>query len=188
MQNCGNNAMKEQTSRWGDWLREHGPRLLLFARQQTRRQEDGEDILQEALVKLARKVDEGSFVGGQEAWMPFLYTQVRREAIDLGRRNDRRRKREETVVEDERRQGKGEDAWFESAGCDGERRALLEVALKELPRKFSEVIVMKVWGGRTFADIGDILDISMNTAASRYRYGVEALRKRLTGARIRGDL
>ena len=180
--------MKQTTSRWRDWLAEHGPKLLLFARQQTRRPEDAEDILQEALVKLARKVDEGSFVGGQEAWMPFLYTQLRREAIDLGRRNDRRKKREETVVEDERRQSGGEEVWFESAGCDEERKELLEVAIKELPKKFSEVIVMKVWGGRTFAEIGDILDISMNTAASRYRYGIEALRKRLTGARIRGDL
>ena len=188
MQNHGNNAMKERISCWSDWLREYGPRLLLFARQQARRAEDAEDILQEALLKLARKVDEGSFVGGQEAWMPFLYTQLQREAIDLGRRNDRRRKREESVFEDELRQGGGEDAWFESAGCEEERRALLETSLKDLPKKFSEVIVMKVWGRRTFAEIGEILDISMNTAASRYRYGIEAMRKRLTGARIRGDL
>lgn len=181
-------AMNQSTPRWRDWLAEHGPKLLLFARQQTRRQEDAEDILQEALVKLARKVDEGSFVGGQESWLPFLYTQIRREAIDLGRRNDRRRRREESVVEDEGRQQGGEDDWFESAGYDEERRAMLEAALKELPRKFAEVIVMKVWGGRTFAEIGEILDISMNTAASRYRYGIEALRKRLTGARLRGDL
>ncbi|MEC9056753.1 MAG: sigma-70 family RNA polymerase sigma factor, partial [Verrucomicrobiota bacterium] len=147
-----------------------------------------EDILQEALVKLARKVDEGVFVGGQEAWMPFLYTQIRREAIDLGRRNDRRKKREDTAVEDEERLSSGEDGWFESAGCDEERRVILEAALKELPGKFSEVILMKIWGERTFAEIGDILEISLNTAASRYRYGIEALRKQLSGARIRGDL
>jgi len=91
-------------------------------------------------------------------------------------------------VEDEQCQSGGEDAWFESAGYDEERRSLLEAALKELPGKFSDVIVMKIWGGRTFAQIGDILEISMNTAASRYRYGIEALRKRLSGARIRGDL
>ena len=120
--------------------------------------------------------------------MPFLYTQIRREAIDLGRRNDRRKKREDTAVEDEERLSSGEDSWFESAGCDEERRAILEAALKELPGKFSEVIVMKIWGGRTFAEIGDILEISLNTAASRYRYGIEALRKQLSGARIRGDL
>ena len=188
MRNSGTYAMKEKTSRWREWLSENGSKLLLFARQQTRRQEDAEDILQEALVKLARKVDEATFVGGQEAWMPFLYTQIRREAIDLGRRNDRRKKREDTVVEDEQCQSGGEDAWFESAGYDEERRSLLEAALKELPGKFSDVIVMKIWGGRTFAQIGDILEISMNTAASRYRYGIEALRKRLSGARIRGDL
>lgn len=188
MRQLGTQAMNQPSSRWRDWLTEHGPKLLLFARQQTRRPEDAEDILQEALVKLARKVDENTFVGGQEAWMPFLYTQVRREAIDLGRRNDRRRKREETVVEDEKRQTGGSDGWFEGAGYGEERRAMLEAALRELPKKFSEVIVMKIWGGRTFADIGEILGISMNTAASRYRYGVEALRKRLAGARLRGDL
>ena len=65
---------------------------------------------------------------------------------------------------------------------------MLESSLRDLPSKFSEVIVMKIWGGRTFAEIGETLGISMNTAASRYRYGIEALRKRLTGARIRGDL
>ena len=41
MQNHGNNAMKERISCWSDWLREYGPRLLLFARQQARRAEDG---------------------------------------------------------------------------------------------------------------------------------------------------
>ena len=80
-------AMPDTTSRWRDWLEEHGNKLLLFARQQTRRAQDAEDVLQEALIKLARKVEEGSFVGGQEAWLPFLYTQIRRESIDLGRRN-----------------------------------------------------------------------------------------------------
>lgn len=160
----------------------------MFARQQTRRPEDAEDVLQEALVKLAKKVDTGVFVGGQEAWLPFLYTQIRREAIDLGRRNDRRKKREETVVEDERCGEVREDAWFQSAGCGDERGVMVEDALKELPDKFSEVISMKIWGERTFADIAEVLGISINTAASRYRYGIEALKKKLTGARLRGDL
>ena len=180
--------MKEESSPWRGWLREHGPRLLLFARQQTRWPEDAEDILQDALVKLVRKVEAGSFVGGQRAWMPFLYTQIRREAIDLGRRNDRRKKREETVVEEEKLQTTSNDAWFECSAYVDERRVLLERALKGLPEKFSEVIVMKIWGGRTFAEIGDILEISMNTEASRYRYGIEAVRKQLSGARLRGDL
>ena len=174
---------------WQGWLRVYGPRLLLFARQQTRNGEDAEDALQDALVKLAKKVDEGVFVGGQEAWMPFLYTQIRREAIDRGRKDGRRRKREEHVVDDAKRLATVESGnWFLDSNADGEQAELVEKALKELPPKFSEVIVMKIWGDRTFDDIGKSLDISLHTAASRYRYGLEALRKKLAAARIRGDI
>ena len=174
---------------WQGWLRVNGPRLLLFSRQQTRGSHDAEDVLQDALVKLAKKVAEGTFVGGQDAWMPFLYTQVRREAIDRGRKDDRRRKREEHVVEDFKGLNTIESgSWFMESDAGSEQGELLEAALKELPEKFSEVLVMKIWGGRTFDDIGKALGISLHTAASRYRYGLEALRKKLAAARIRGDI
>ena len=78
--------------------------------------------------------------------------------------------------------------WFESESSDDETRQLLEAGLKELPPKFAEVVVMKVWGERTFAEIGEALEISPNTAASRYRYGLEALKKKLSSARRKGDL
>jgi len=161
----------------------------LFARQQTRSLADAEDVLQNALVKLARKVEEGTFVGDQQAWLAFIYTQIRREAIDLGRKDDRRRKREEHVVEDKKTLGSDiELPHFEHDENTGETRRILEDGLKSLPKKFSEVIYMKLWGEKTFADIGEALDISLNTAASRYRYGIEALRKQLATARLNGDL
>lgn len=174
---------------WKEWLRVNGPRLLLFARQQTRGNHDAEDALQEALVKLAKKVDEKTFVGGQASWMPFLYTQIRREAIDKGRKDDRRRKREEHVVDDALGLNPVQNGdWFMASEAGGEQGELLEEALKDLPEKFAEVVVMKIWGGRTFDDIGKTLGISLHTAASRYRYGLEALRKKLATARIRGDI
>ncbi len=79
-------------------------------------------------------------------------------------------------------------AWFDREEADSEQGELLESALKELPEKFSEVLVMKIWGEQTFDKIGEALGISLNTAASRYRYGLEALRKKLAAARIRGDI
>lgn len=174
---------------WREWLSVHGPKLLLFARQQTRSQQDAEDILQDALVKLVDKIEANEFSGGQEAWMPYLYTALRRLAIDLGRKDDRRRRREDQVVGDSIVQLQDEfHPWFDGDGSDDETRKLLESGLKDLPKKFAEVIVMKVWGERTFAEIGEALDISPNTAASRYRYGLEALKKKLSGARRKGDL
>lgn len=176
-------------SAWREWLDEHAPRLLLFARQQTRSQEDAQDILQDALVKLVKKLQDGTFSGGQEAWMPYLYTALRRLAIDVGRRDDRRRRREDLVSTDSVfQQGEVEHPWFESDSSDDEVRVQIEAGLKELPPKFAEVIVMKIWGERTFAQIGEALEISPNTAASRYRYGLEALKKKLGSARRKGDL
>ncbi|MGB6223344.1 MAG: RNA polymerase sigma factor [Haloferula sp.] len=182
-------SLSPSASAWRAWIQEMGPRLLLFARQQTRSSEDAEDILQDALVKLVGKLESGEFSGGQEAWMPYLYTTLRRLAIDLGRKDDRRRRREDVVtIDDERAAMEGFHPWFDGDSSDGETRDLIEAGLKELPEKFSEVIVMKIWGERTFAQIGEALEISPNTAASRYRYGLEALQKKLGSARRKGDL
>ncbi|NQX02891.1 sigma-70 family RNA polymerase sigma factor [bacterium] len=176
-------------SEWREWLEVHGPKLLLFARQQTRSLEDAKDIFQDALVKLVEKVRTGEFVGGQESWPPYLYTAIRRLAIDLSRRDDRRKRREDNVTADaETEQYEAFHPWFESETSDDETRAQLEQSLKTLPEKFAEVITLKIWGERTFAEIGETLGISQNTAASRYRYGLEALKRSLGGARRRGDL
>jgi RNA polymerase sigma-70 factor (ECF subfamily) len=177
------------TSEWREWLEEFGPKLLLFARQQTRSHEDAKDVLQDALVKLIEKIRNDEFLGGQEAWPPYLYTTIRRLSIDLSRREDRRKRREDYVSTDEEAQQDDIfQTWFESETSEDETRAQLEAGLKELPTKFSEVIVLKIWGERTFAEIGETLGISQNTAASRYRYGLEALKRNLGNARLRGDI
>ena len=141
----------KSSSQFRPWLEKHGSKFLLFARQQTRSIADAEDVLQDALVKLTRKVEEGSFVGGQDAWIAFIYTQIRWEAIDLGRKDDRRRKREENVIKDDRSLGRDiEMPLFEGGASQEETRQILAVGMKTLPTKFSEVISMKLWGERTF--------------------------------------
>ncbi|MDD5455084.1 MAG: sigma-70 family RNA polymerase sigma factor [Candidatus Ratteibacteria bacterium] len=52
-------------------------------------------------------------------------------------------------------------------------------ALSSLPVGQKEVISMKIFQDMTFEEIGKILNISVNTAASRYRYGIEKLRIKL---------
>ena len=75
--------------------------------------------------------------------------------------------------------------WFEkSPEQTGEERALQEAtvrALAELPLEQREVIVLKIWHGRTFDEIGGLLEISPNTAAGRYRYGLQKLKSKLNG-------
>lgn len=53
----------------------------------------------------------------------------------------------------------------------------LAAALAALPPEQREIVVMKIDGGLTFAQIAQVLGISSNTGASRYRYAIEKLRK-----------
>jgi RNA polymerase sigma-70 factor (ECF subfamily) len=69
--------------------------------------------------------------------------------------------------------------WFEKLPEESpEERAAME-ALTELPVDQREVIVLKVWHGCTFEEIGGLLEISPNTAAGRYRYGLQKLKLKL---------
>ena len=58
-------------------------------------------------------------------------------------------------------------------------RLAVESALRELPDEQREIIVLRVWGQMTFEEVAAALDISPNTAASRYRYGLAKLKERL---------
>jgi RNA polymerase sigma-70 factor (ECF subfamily) len=56
----------------------------------------------------------------------------------------------------------------------------LEQALRHLPPDQREVIALKIDGELTFAQIAQVLGVSPNTAASRYRYALEKLRRMMT--------
>ena len=60
-----------------------------------------------------------------------------------------------------------------------QEQALIARLLAALPDDQSEVIRLHLHGECTFADIAEILEIPLPTAKSRYRYGIEHLRKEL---------
>lgn len=159
------------TASWKEWFETYGPKLLLCARQWTRSLADAEDVVQEAFVRYWRHQRE--LPGDPQA---LLITSVRRAALDLARREGRRLAREEKADGGlEEREG-----IFEPLPGDGdERRAEIEVALQRLPIEQREVLALKIWQELTFEQIGETLGISPNTAASRYRYALGALRKEL---------
>ncbi len=161
---------------WETWFHQNGNKLLLFARQMTRSAADAEDVLQNAIVRCwnARKNRNGG-VDPENAPDPAeIYTMIRRAAIDLGRRETRRARREEKVIDFE--EAKGID-WFQCPFEARERNGEITSALRKLPEAQREVLTLKIWGQLTFQEIGESLGISENTAASRYRYALEALRR-----------
>jgi len=151
---------------WKSCFSEVAPGLLLFARQWVQSAADAEDVVQEAFVKFWRrnhKIENRA----------LLYAAVRSIALDFIRRDSRRARREATAVRDTDDFSEPQFA-FE----DDTQRALAE-AIDFLPSEQREVLVMKIWNELTFAEIAGALGISQNTAASRYRYALAALRNTL---------
>lgn len=160
--------MDERTaqSEWRRWLDDHAPRFLLFARQKARSEADAQDLVQEAVLETAH-------IGGehQPPPLPLVYATIHRRAIDLARSQDRRVAREQAAS------GLDTEVWFDTAVEDRERAGMVQDALNRLPEMYREVVTLKIWGELTFTQISEALGIPANTAASRYRYGLEELRK-----------
>jgi RNA polymerase sigma-70 factor (ECF subfamily) len=153
----------EKAERWRLWLQRHGAALVLFARQWSETPADAEDAVQDGFLRFwktrARARDE----------IAYLYACVRSAAMDLGRSSRRRDAREREASQS------SDLSAFEIPAERAERQAMIEGALNQLPGDQREVVVMKVWGGLTFAQIGEAVGVSLNTAASRYRYALARL-------------
>jgi RNA polymerase sigma-70 factor (ECF subfamily) len=155
---------------WRKWVEQYTPKFLLFARQKARTEADAQDLVQEAVLEAAQ----GQPNGGPPP-APLVFATIHRRAIDLARGNERRLNREHVAAES------AGMSWFDNTVEDREMKQLVEGALKRLPEFYREVVMLKIWGNLTFAEVACVLGIPANTAASRYRYGLTEMRKLMKG-------
>ena len=150
---------------------EHGQALFAFLLNLTRNEADTRDLLQEVFIKLAK--NPAALAEAREP-RAFLLRSAHNLAVDLmRRRGTRQRNYEQLAAESE-----GLFAASKNPDEDAFRRALAQ-ALGELPADQRAVVHLKLWEGLTFEQIAVALDVPPNTAASRYRYGIDKLRERL---------
>ena len=117
---------------WRAWFAENGARLRLIARQWTRSEADADDVLQEAFVRFWKH--QRHLPGNPNA---LVVTSIRRSALDLVRRSDRRALREKAVGDD-----MDTVSWFEPEADP--RLAALAESLKLLPAEQREVVVSEL--------------------------------------------
>jgi len=144
--------------------------LILYGRALGLSHAEAEDVLQETFVALMRLTRVPEKPGH------YCVRSFRNRALNHRRSLWRRIARE---FESHR--------WFERSATEspGERAAMR--CLADLPVLQREVIVLKIWHRHTFEEIGELLEISPNTAAGRYRYGLEKLRACLKGENYERD-
>jgi RNA polymerase sigma-70 factor (ECF subfamily) len=149
---------------------EHAGPLFAFLLNFTRDDADTRDLLQDLFIRLAR---EPGLLAGVRVERAFLLRLAHNAAVDLMRRRTTRDRTKEGFA--------AEATPFALADDPDEQffRQELAVALGELPEDQRAVVHLKLWEGMTFEDIAAVLNISPNTAGSRYRYGLDKLRGRL---------
>ena len=129
---------------------------------------EAEDIIQDLFVRLAHKRRNLLNAGNLKAYIFAMARNLARDAIGLRPRN--------MISIDEYPQVLEYEATAPDPVCnDG---SLLK-ALLALPIAQREIITMKCLGAMSFDAIARCLGISINTAASRYRYALNKLRHRM---------
>jgi len=146
------------------------PHLYGLALWRTGSAEDASDVVQDVFVRVAEQGSKLASVRNPRAW---LLTVTRRMAVDCTRRRSRRA----TEPLDE---------YLFLTAADGHSERMLDAAqasvlLSALPETSREVLYLKHFMGCTFAEIGEIVGVPKFTAASRYRNGIEKLRKLMEG-------
>ena len=135
----------------------HRQELYTYALALTRRRQAAEDVVHTVFCKLLARGRPPRDMG------PYLFRSVRNAAIDeLSRRGN----------------AKPRESIFETPAPETDPALGLwaEEALDSLGDDERETIVLKLYAGMTFKEIATTRRVSINTAASWYRRGLEKLR------------
>jgi len=142
---------------------EHAPALLAYARSFGLNHHAAEDLLHHVFLKVLESLSDKEVAEIR----PYLFRAIRNSASN----HQRDRSREVELSRQE--------PWFRNPGTSPEAELELRSALCELPLEQREVLLMHIWGGLTFGEVAAVLAVSPNTIASRYRYALTAIKRRL---------
>jgi len=138
--------------------------LVLYGRALGLSHAEAEDVLQETFLALVR------MESSPERPAHYCVRCFRNRALNYRRGLWRRLTRE---LESRR--------WFDRSADETEAERAAMRCLAQLPAEQREVIVLRVWHEYTLGQIAELLGLSPNTVAGRYRYGMQKLRACVKG-------
>lgn len=150
----------DPASALGDLFRQQSRPLFRYALSLCAQRSAAEDAVQEVFVRLSSDLPGLARINNPRA---YLYRAVRNQL--------QQRRIEWTELPEE-------DALASPTLSLEDRTDLLQ-ALASLPQEQRELVFLKEVLKLSFREIAEALEISLNTAASRHRYGLEKLRQAL---------
>ena len=138
-----------------------------------------EDAVQEAFLAVWRSA--GAFLAEQGKPSTWILTLVHRRAVDLVRREERRRADPLDDTEQPTGEATDEEAWLRA------QRQVVQEALRKLPPDQREAIELAYYGGFTQSELAEKLGLPLGTIKSRMFTGLKRLRELLAEAGLDVD-
>lgn len=142
---------------------DHGAALTLYARQWCVLPDDA---VQEALLALLRQSP------APDRPIAWLYTAVRRRALNLTRSEGRRARHQRLA-------GEARPAWFvpEESPLEGDGfdPADCQRLLAGLDPRRREIVVARIWGELSFAEIAELVELPLSTVHRYYQLALREL-------------
>jgi len=135
-----------------------------------------EDAVQEAFLTVWRTA--GSFRSDRAKPSTWILTLVHRRAVDVVRREERRRAAPLEGTEEPDERGLAADQEIELS----DRRRLVQEALRRLPDEQREALELAYYGGLTQSELAERLSVPLGTIKSRMFTGLRRLRDLLAEA------
>lgn len=140
--------------------------LLTYACYRLGNRSDAEDVLHDCYLRLHER-----FTDGQEGAKLNIRNYVFRSLSNLC--TDRLADRTRHLTVDLGQQD------VEETDTDNRESEYCRITsvLDKIPEEQAEVIRLRMYGNRSFAEISNILQVPLSTAKSRFLYGIEKIRK-----------
>ncbi len=135
-----------------------------------------EDVLHDVFVAFAQTTGQFRLQGSLKGYLAIC---VANRARDVNRTNQRRA----TVRADGIDMRAADTGGPDRLAMSREWATRLGTAMAELPDEQREIIVLHLQSKLPFREIAKLKEVSINTAMSRYRYGLDKLRSALDGER-----
>lgn len=159
--------------------RRHGGALFALARRVIGAAPQAEEVVQEVFLRLWRMPER--FDPERGTLRTFLLSETHSRSIDLIRSESSRRNREERELR-----------LAAEAGYDVEHEVVdlvvaekVRLALRTLDEADRLPILLAYFGGYTYREVADLLDVPEGTTKSRIRSGLRQLRAELSGLRVK---
>jgi RNA polymerase sigma-70 factor (ECF subfamily) len=138
-----------------------------------------EDAVQEAFLAVWRSA--GTFLAEQGKPSTWILTLVHRRAVDLVRREERRRAEPFDALAQPTGEATDEEAWLRA------QRQVVQEALRKLPAEQREALELAYYGGFTQSELAERLGQPLGTIKSRMFAGLKRLRELLAEAGLDVD-